>query len=65
MVVGRLGAVDTTSVGLEWIAGFAFEVLIVNVFVLEVFIGAIGFVITGGFFGGTSKNVKWLSIYGT
>lgn len=56
-VVGRLGAVDTTGVGLEWIAGLTFEVFIAIGFVLEVFI-AIGFVTTGGFLGGISKNLK-------
>lgn len=60
-VVGRLGAVDTTGVGLEWIAGFAFVVFIAIGFVLEVFI-AIEFVTTGGFFCGTSKKyVKFMT----
>lgn len=42
-VVGRLGVVETTDVGLELMGGF----------VLVVFI-AIEFATTGGFFGGTS-----------
>lgn len=46
-VIGRLGAVETTGVGLDVIGGL----------VLVVFI-AIEFVTTGGFFDGTSKNIK-------
>lgn len=46
-VVGRLGAVETAGVGLD----------VIGVFVLVLF-KTIGFVTTGGFFGGTSKNIK-------
>lgn len=49
--MGRLGAVDTTGVGLEVIA-FVLAVLIV-----------IELVTAGGFLGGTSKNIKQFNTY--